>query len=44
MKLDMMINEQIYRKHLAKYAYEHGWTSEQITEALHNYYTRCDRI
>ena len=28
------INEQIYRKHLAKYAYEHGWTSEQIAEAF----------
>ena len=33
---DRMIefNEEIYRKHLAKYAYNHDWTASQITEAF----------
>ena len=28
------INEGIYRKHLAKYAYNHGWTAGEIKEAF----------
>ena len=28
------INEEIYRKYLAKYAYNHDWAADQITEAF----------
>ena len=28
------INEEIYRKYLAKYAYNHDWAAGQITEAF----------
>ena len=28
------INEEIYRKHLAKYAYNHDWAADQISEAF----------
>lgn len=28
------INEEIYRKHLAKYAYNHDWAAGQISEAF----------